>query len=58
VSGTWAEAAVCGIPLSDRDLVVSRRLIEIRTRIARGDLVRRMSQGQPYWVREGRDAES
>jgi predicted nucleotidyltransferase len=58
VSGTWAEAAVCGIPLSDRDLVVSRRLIEIRTRIARGELVRRMSQGQPYWVREGRDAES
>jgi predicted nucleotidyltransferase len=57
VSGSWAEVAVCGILLYDRDLVVSRRLIDIRTRIASGELVRRMSQGQPYWIHEGRDAQ-
>jgi predicted nucleotidyltransferase len=56
VSGSWAEAGVCGIVLYDRDLVVSRRLIEIRGRIAAGELVRRMAQGQPYWIHEGRDA--
>lgn len=56
VSGSWAEAGVCGIVLYDRDLVVSRRLIEIRGRIAAGELVRRMAQGQPYWIYEGLDA--
>lgn len=56
VSGSWAEAAVCGIMLYDRDLAVSRRLIEIRSRIAAGELVRRMAQGQPYWIHENRDA--
>jgi hypothetical protein len=56
VSGSWAEAAVCGIVLFDRELAVSRRLIEIRSRIAAGELVRRMAQGQPYWIHEGRDA--
>ena len=58
VSGSWAESAVCGIALYDRDLVVSRRLIEIRGRIAAGELVRRMAQGQPYWVYEDRHAQS
>jgi predicted nucleotidyltransferase len=56
VSGSWAEAAVCGIVLSDRDLVVSRRLNAIRGRIAAGELVRRMAQGQPYWIHEAGDA--
>jgi predicted nucleotidyltransferase len=57
-SGSWAEAAVCGIVLYDRHLAVSRRLIAIRERIAAGALVRRMSQGQPYWIHEEPDAES
>lgn len=57
VSGSWAEAAVCGIVLYDRDLTVSRRLIAIRERIAAGELVRKMAQGQPYWIHEGRDAQ-
>jgi hypothetical protein len=39
VSGSWAEAAVCGIVLYEHDLAVSRRLIEIRGRIAAGELV-------------------
>ena len=58
VSGTWAEAGVCGIVLYDHDLIVSRRLIDIRSRIAGGELTRRMAQGQPYWIHEERDAKS
>lgn len=58
VSGIWAEAAVCGIVLHERDLIVSRRLAEIRGRIAGGEVVRRMAQGQPYWVHEKHDAKS
>lgn len=58
ISGSWAEAAVCGIVLYDKDLAVSRRLIGIRERIAAGGLVRRMSQGQPYWIHEVRDSTS
>jgi len=58
VSGTWAEAAVGGIVLHDRDLTVSRRLIDIRGRIAAGEFVRRMAQGQPYWIHECRDEKS
>ena len=58
VSGTWAEAAVGGIVLHDRDLTVSRRLIDIRSRIAAGELIRRMAQGQPYWIHERRDEKS
>ena len=58
VSGSWAEAAVCGIVLYDRNLALSRRLIGIRERIAAGRLVRRMAQGQPYWIDEGFDAQS
>jgi predicted nucleotidyltransferase len=58
VSGTWAEAGVCGIVLYDHGLLVSRRLIDIRSRIAGGELTRRMAQGQPYWIHEKRDAKS
>ena len=57
VSGSWAEAAVCGIVLYDRNLAVARTLIGIRERIASGRLVRRMAQGQPYWIDEDADAQ-
>lgn len=50
VSGLWAEAAVDGVVLHERGLELSRRLVEIRQRIASGELVRRHSHGQPYWV--------
>lgn len=50
ISGLWAEAAVDGVVLFERDLQVSRRLVEIRRRIVAGELVRRRSHGQPYWV--------
>ena len=49
---------MCGIVLYDHDLLVSRRLIDIRSRIAGGELTRRMAQGQPYWIHEERDAKS
>lgn len=49
-SGTWAEVAVDGIVLFDRDLTVSRRLVALRNLIAEGDLVRKEAHGQPYWM--------
>jgi len=52
-TGTWAEVALDGIVLFDRDLVLSRRLVEFRKMILDGSLERREIHGQPYWVREG-----
>lgn len=49
-SGLWAEAAVDGVVLFERDLRVSRWLVQVRRRIAAGRLVRQRSGGQPYWV--------
>ncbi len=46
----WAEVALEGVILFERDLAISRALTAIRRRIAAGQLVRRMSHGQPYWV--------
>lgn len=51
ISGTWAEVALEGIVLLDPSLLISRRLIEIRRRIADGEIARRMVHGQPYWIR-------
>jgi predicted nucleotidyltransferase len=50
ISGLWAEAAIEGVVLYDRDLSVARRLVEIRRRIVAGEIVRREIHGQPYWV--------
>lgn len=50
ISGLWAEAAVEGVVLYDRELSVARRLVEIRRRIVAGEIVRREIHGQPYWV--------
>lgn len=50
ISGVWAEAAVDGVVLFDRDLSLARRLVEIRRRIVDGEIVRRRVHGQPYWV--------
>lgn len=52
-TGTWAEVALDGIVLLDRDLVLSRRLVEFRSRILDGSMKRKEIHGQPYWVREG-----
>jgi predicted nucleotidyltransferase len=48
--GLWGEVAIDGIVLFERDLTLSRRLAEIRRRIAEGRLVRRFAHGQPYWL--------
>ena len=48
--GLWAEVAIDGIVLFERDLLLSSRLAELRRHVADGRLVRRFAQGQPYWV--------
>lgn len=50
ISGLWAEAATDGLVIFEREFVVSRRLSEIRRRIVAGELIRRLIDGQPYWV--------
>jgi predicted nucleotidyltransferase len=46
----WAEAALDGIVLFERELIVSRTLAAVRRQIADGKLVRRVIHGQPYWA--------
>ena len=48
-SGMWAELAIDGIVLFERDWKVSADLVRIRRAIAAGQLVRRVVHGQPYW---------
>ena len=50
VTGLWAEVALDGIVILDVDLSLSRRMSEIRTRIASGEMIRRWKDGHPYWV--------
>jgi predicted nucleotidyltransferase len=51
-SGLWAEAALEGMVLFERGFEVSRRLIDVRRRIAGGEVLRRQANGEPYWVVE------
>lgn len=53
ITGSWAEAATEGIVLRERGLEISRRLIDIRRRVAAGEITCRVVHGQPYWVRGG-----
>jgi hypothetical protein len=48
-SGVWAEVAVDGLVLFDRDLRVARHLARIRRDVLAGRIVRRVVHGQPYW---------
>lgn len=50
VTNLWAEVAVDGVVLFDRGFTLSRKLAAIRARIASGEIVRRRSNGQPYWA--------
>jgi predicted nucleotidyltransferase len=50
ITGLWAEAAVDGVVLFDHGFRASKRLVEIRRRIVLGEVMRRWSHGQPYWV--------
>lgn len=48
-TGLWAEAAVDGVVLFERDVAVSTHLVRVRHEIVAGRLVRRIAHGQPYW---------
>jgi len=50
VSGFWAEIAVDGIILVERNYEISRSLASVRRRIAAGEIVRRWVHGHPYWT--------
>jgi len=50
VSGLWAELAVDGLVLVDRELRISRRLARVRRELFEGRIVRRHAHGQPYWA--------
>ncbi len=50
VTGAWAEVATEGIVLFDPEFEISCLLARVRRRILARGLVRRRSQGQPYWV--------
>jgi len=50
VAGLWAEVAMDGVVLFERELRLSARLVGVRRDIASGRLVRRLVHGQPYWT--------
>ncbi|MGH9457683.1 MAG: toxin-antitoxin system HicB family antitoxin [Thermoanaerobaculia bacterium] len=50
VSSVWAEVAVGGVVLFEREFALSRQLVAIREKIAAGKIIRRTIHGQPYWV--------
>jgi predicted nucleotidyltransferase len=50
ITGLWAEAAVDGVVLFERELELSRHLAQVRRRILAGEVQRRWVHGQPYWV--------
>lgn len=52
VSGLWAEVALDGLVLFERELTVSRYLAHVRRRVLRGELSYRVAGGHPYWVHE------
>jgi len=52
ISGLWAEVALDGLVLFERELAVSRYLADVRRRILHGELSYRVAGGQSYWVRE------
>ena len=50
ISALWAEAALDGVVLFERDWEMSAYLAGVRHAIAGGRLVRRVVHGQPYWT--------
>ncbi len=50
VAGIWAEAAIDGLVLFEREVAVSRRLARVRADIAAGRIIRRLIDGHPYWM--------
>ena len=54
ISGLWAEAAIAGEVLFDRDGKTTARLVRARQAIADGAVRRRVVHGQPYWTEVSR----
>jgi hypothetical protein len=50
VTGLWAELSVDGVVLYECGFALSRWLGAVRGQIAAGAVVRRWSNGHPYWV--------
>lgn len=50
LSGLWAEVAINGRVLFDRDGRVPAHLVRVRRAIAEGRIIRRVVHGQPYWA--------
>ena len=49
-SGLWAELAIDGIVIFERDFALSRVLVRIRRDIFAKGMSRRVVHGQPYWT--------
>jgi hypothetical protein len=54
-AGLWAEVAMDGIVLFARDLDLPARLAGIRRDVADGRILRKVANGQPYWVQTGEE---
>ena len=50
LTGLWAEVALEGVLLFDKDFRISVRLVEFRKDIAAGRALRRRMHGRSYWV--------
>jgi hypothetical protein len=46
----WAEVALDGVVLFERDFRISSKLVQVRHDIVSGRIVRRIAHGQPYWT--------
>ena len=50
VRGIWAELALDGLVLFERDFQLSRLLSRVRKQMLAGRIVRKTVHGQPYWI--------
>lgn len=50
LSSVWAEVALDGVVLFERDFHISSKLVQVRHEILSGRFVRRVVHGQPYWT--------
>lgn len=49
-AGLWAEVALDGVVLFERDLRLSARLVTVRHDIVSGRIMRKLVHGHPYWI--------
>lgn len=52
-AGIWAEVALDGIVLFEKNFALSRKLAQIRNQIVSGLIERKIVHGQSYWVIKG-----